>query len=161
MQYARPTVLAIVIVARLAGSETLPQTSAFGRVLSAERLRSIGGCRRTVTGRYDAPGVSTLHYILKRLDADLVEALMAKPSRRNLGARCVRARSLRPRPQAYSPAIGRHPCLRKSSLSASPSRDWTARPWVAPSMRSWRWTALGKLLAMVTLSGPPSLERRG
>jgi len=76
-RYALPTVLAIVIAARLAGCETLTQISDFGRALSAARLRSIGARQRRATGRYDAPGVSTLHYILKRLDEDLVETLMA------------------------------------------------------------------------------------
>ena len=76
-RYPLPTVLAIVIAARLAGCETLTQISDFGRALSAARLRSIGARRRASTGRYDAPGVSTLHYILKRLDEDLVETLMA------------------------------------------------------------------------------------
>ena len=78
------------------------------------------------------------------------------------GARYVRARSLRPRTQAYSPAIGRRPCLRKSALRAVPSRDWTVRPWVAPSMRSWRWTVWEKWPAILTLPGPRFLEgRRG
>ena len=76
-RYPLPTVLAIVIAARLAGCETLTQISDFGRALSAARLRSIGARQRRSTGRYDAPGVSTLHYILKRLDEDLVEELMA------------------------------------------------------------------------------------
>ena len=35
----------------------------------------------------------------------------------------------------YSRAIGSCPCLRNSSFRASPSRDWTVRPWIAPSMR--------------------------
>ena len=76
-RYPLPSVLAIVIAARLAGGETLTQISDFGRALSAERLRSIGARRRTSTGRYDAPGVSTLRYILKHPDEDLVETLMA------------------------------------------------------------------------------------
>ncbi len=76
-RYPLPTVLAIVIAARLAGCETLTQISDSGRALSAARLRSIGARRRASTGRYDAPVVSTLHYILKRLDEDLVETLMA------------------------------------------------------------------------------------
>ena len=77
-----------------------------------------------------------------------------------MAARCFRARSLRPRAQVYSPAIGRRPCLRKSSLRASPSRDWTVRPWVAPSMLSWRWTAGEKWPAILTLPGPRFLESR-
>ena len=63
---------------------------------------------------------------------------------------------------AYSRAMGRRLCLRKSSLRASPSRDWTVRPWVAPSMRSSRWTAWETWPAILTLPGPRFLEgRRG
>ena len=66
-----------------------------------------------------------------------------------------------PRGTAYSRAMESLPCLRKSSLRASPSRDWTVRSCMTPSRRSWRWTAGEKWPAMVTVPGPRFLEGRG
>ena len=86
-------------------------------------------------------------------------AALAPRAGRNRGSQC--ARPLRPRTQAYSRAIGRHPSLRNSSLRASLSRDWTVRSWRTPSMRSWPWTAWGKLPPILTLPGPRFLKGRG
>ena len=72
-RYALPTVLTIVGAARLAGASTLTDISEFGRALSPETLRRIG-CRER-DGGIPAPGISTLHYILKRLDGAEIERL--------------------------------------------------------------------------------------
>ena len=69
--------------------------------------------------------------------------------------------SVRARGPAYSRAMGSLPCLRKSSLRASPSRDCTVRSCMTPSRRSWRWTAGEKWPAMVTLPGPRLRVARG
>ena len=72
-RYALPTVLTIVGAARLAGASTLTEISEFGRAPSPETLRRIG-CRER-DGGIPAPGISTLHYILKRLDGAEIERL--------------------------------------------------------------------------------------
>ena len=66
-RYALPTVLTIV------GASTLTGISEFGRAPSPETLRRIG-CRER-DGGIPAPGISTLHYILKRLDGAEIERL--------------------------------------------------------------------------------------
>lgn len=71
-----PVALTMLIGARLADSQTL--TCDFCRALSQETLRSIGAHRRPSIGRYEAPGISSWHYILKRLDAGRVEQLLAE-----------------------------------------------------------------------------------
>ena len=80
---------------------------------------------------------------------------------RNRRSRFDQARSATSGDPAYSRAMGRFSCLRKSSLRASPSRDWTVRSCMTPSRRSWRWTAGEKWPAMVTVPGPRFREGRG
>ena len=45
-----------------------------------------------------------------------------------------------------------------TSLGASLSRSWTARPFTLPRRRNWRWTARGDWPVMVTLAGPRFLH---
>ena len=71
------TVLTITGTARLAGCQTLTEISDFGRALSQDQLAALGCRRRPQTGRLHAPGMSTLHYIFKALDADVVERELA------------------------------------------------------------------------------------
>ena len=72
-RYPLPTVLTIILAARLAGQHTLTKISDFGRALSQETLRTIGAHLSPTTGRYQAPGISTLHYIVKQLDPARIE----------------------------------------------------------------------------------------
>ena len=72
-RYALSTVLTIVGAARLAGASTLTGISEFGRAPSPGTLRRIG-CRER-DGGIPAPGISTLHDILKRLDGAGIERL--------------------------------------------------------------------------------------
>ena len=74
-RYSLPSVLTIVIAARLAGADTLTDISDFGRDLGAATLRRIGCRPMPGSGRLTAPGISTLHYILKALDEEEVERL--------------------------------------------------------------------------------------
>ena len=74
-RYALESVLTLVIAARLAGADTLTDISDFGRDLSQRTLRRIGCRVMPASGRATAPGVSTLHYILKALDEEQVERL--------------------------------------------------------------------------------------
>ena len=74
-RYSLPSVLTIVIAARLAGADTLTDISDFGRDLDRRTLERIGCRRRPCSGQVTAPGISTLHYILKALDAEQVERL--------------------------------------------------------------------------------------
>ena len=69
--------LTIVLAARLAGCQTLTETSDFGRALSQDALRRIGSRLRPQTQRYHAPGISTLHYVLKDGDIDAAERILA------------------------------------------------------------------------------------
>ena len=64
-----------MIAARLAGADTLTDISDFGRDLGRAALLRIGCRPRPGDGRVTAPGISTLHYILKALDAEEVERL--------------------------------------------------------------------------------------
>ena len=77
LRYPLPTALTLLIAARLAGCQTLTQLSNFGRALSQSTLALIGSRRRPQTGRYEAPSISSWHYILKRLDSEQVEDLLA------------------------------------------------------------------------------------
>ena len=76
-RYPLPTVLTIVLAARLAGCQTLTEISDFGRALSQDVLRRIGSRLRPQTQRYHAPGISTLHYVLKDIDIDAAERILA------------------------------------------------------------------------------------
>ena len=77
LRYPMRAVLAILVGSRLAGCQTLTKLCDFGRSLSQETLAAIGSRRRPQTGRYEAPGISSWHYILKRIDAAEVERLLA------------------------------------------------------------------------------------
>ena len=77
LRYPLRTVLTILIASRLAGCQTLTDLCDFGRALSQRSLALIGSRRRPQTGRYEAPGISSWHYILKRIDALQVERLLA------------------------------------------------------------------------------------
>ena len=77
LRYPLPTVLTIVLASRLAGCQTLTETSDFGRGLSQDALRRIGSRLRPQTQRYHAPGISTLHYVLKDIDIDRIESVLA------------------------------------------------------------------------------------
>ena len=74
-RYSLPSLLTIVLSARLAGADTLTDISDFGRDLDERTLRRIGCRPRSIDGKVAAPGISTLHYILKELDSDAVERL--------------------------------------------------------------------------------------
>ncbi len=77
LRYPLRTALTILIAARLAGQQNLTELCDFGRALSQATLAAIGSRRRPQTGRYEAPGISSWHYILKRIDAAEVERLLA------------------------------------------------------------------------------------
>ena len=77
LRYPLQTVLAILIGSRLAGCQTLTELSDFGRALSQETLAALGSRRRPQSGRYEAPGISSWHYILKHIDAAEAERLLA------------------------------------------------------------------------------------
>ncbi len=78
LRYPLPTALTLLIAGRLAGCRTLAQLADFGRALNQETLRQIGSRRRPQSGRYEAPGISSWHYILKQVDSAQVEDLMAR-----------------------------------------------------------------------------------
>ena len=80
-RYPLPALLTIVLAARLAGSSTLTRRSDFGRALEQSVLQDFGIPRRRPTGRYHAPGISTLHYALKDVAADTLEDLLAEWTR--------------------------------------------------------------------------------
>ena len=82
LRYPLPTVLTIVLAAKMAGADTLTRISHFGRALSQKQLRRIGSRRRPQTGRYHGPAISTLHYVLKQLDPEELERLAAAWLRR-------------------------------------------------------------------------------
>ena len=77
LRYPLPTALTLLLASRLAGGETLTDLADFGRALSQDTLRLIGSRRRPQTGRYEAPGISSWHYILKDIDAAEAERLLA------------------------------------------------------------------------------------
>ena len=77
LRYPMRTVLTILIGSRVAGCQKLTELCDFGRALSQDTLALIGSRRRPQSGRYEAPGVSSWHYILKRIDAAEVERLLA------------------------------------------------------------------------------------
>ena len=77
LRYPMQTALTILIASRLAGCQTLTQLSDFGRALSQPTLAAIGSRLRPQSGRYEAPGISSWHYILQRTDAAEVERLTA------------------------------------------------------------------------------------
>ena len=69
--------LTILIAARLAGMGCLTALCDFGRALSLETLAAIGSRLRPQTGRCEVPGISSWHYILKRIDVAEAERLLA------------------------------------------------------------------------------------
>ena len=77
LRYPLRTALTMLIASRLAGCQTLTELCDFGRALSQQTLARIGSRRRPQSGRYEAPGISSWHYILKRIDALQVERLLA------------------------------------------------------------------------------------
>ena len=76
-RYPLAAVLAIAGAARLAGCQTLTEISDFGRALGQDQLRALGCRWRPQTGRVHAPATSTLHYIFKALDPEVVERELA------------------------------------------------------------------------------------
>ena len=78
LRYPTATLLTIVLAARMAGRQTLTRISDFGRPMSQRTLRRIGARLRPQTGRYHAPGISTLHYALGKIDAPDLERLTAE-----------------------------------------------------------------------------------
>ena len=77
LRYPLGTALTLLLAGRLAGCQTLTELCDFGRALSQSTLALIGSRRRPQTGRYEAPGISSWHYILKQVDAEQVEDLLA------------------------------------------------------------------------------------
>lgn len=77
LRYPLPVALTLLLAARLAGAKTLTEVSDFGRALSQEVLQRIGSRLRPQTKRYEAPCISSWHYILKRIDPEEVERLLA------------------------------------------------------------------------------------
>ena len=77
-RYPWPALLTMVMAARVAGLTTLTEMSNFGRALEQSVLQDLGIPRRRQTGRYHAPGISTLHYALKGIDLETIEALLAQ-----------------------------------------------------------------------------------
>ena len=67
----------MLIASRLAGRQTLTDLCDFGRALSQKTLARIGSGQHPQTGRYEPPGISSWHYILKRIDALQVKRLLA------------------------------------------------------------------------------------
>ena len=67
----------MLVASRLAGCQTLTDLCDFGRALSQQTLARIGSRRRPQTGRYEAPGVSSWHFILERIDALQLKCLLA------------------------------------------------------------------------------------
>ena len=86
LRYPLPTVLTIVLGSRLAGCQTLTETSDCGRGLSQDALRRSGSRLRQQTQRYHAPGISTLHYVLKDIDIERVERILADRMKAQLPA---------------------------------------------------------------------------
>lgn len=81
LRYPWPALLTIVLAARVAGATSLTEMSRFGRALEQSVLQDLGIPRRTQTGRYHAPGISTLHYALKGIDVESLEDLLAEWTR--------------------------------------------------------------------------------
>lgn len=81
LRYPWPALLTIVLAARVAGATTLTEMSRFGRALEQSVLQDLGIPRRTQTGSYHAPGISTLHYALKGVDVESLEDLLAEWTR--------------------------------------------------------------------------------
>lgn len=77
LRYPMRTALTILLGSRLAGCQTLTELCDFGRALSQPTLRLLGSRLRPQTGRYEAPGISSWHYILKGVDAAEAERLLA------------------------------------------------------------------------------------
>ncbi|MDE0262713.1 MAG: ISAs1 family transposase [Bryobacterales bacterium] len=77
LRYPLSTALTLLIAGRLAGCQTLTELCDFGRALSQETLAQIGSRRRPQSGRDEAPGISSWHYIIKQVDSAQVEDLMA------------------------------------------------------------------------------------
>ena len=77
LRYPLSTALTLLIAGRLAGCQTLTELCDFGRALSQQTLAQIGSRLRPQTGRYQAPGISSWHYILKQVDSAQVEDLLA------------------------------------------------------------------------------------
>ena len=80
-RYPWPALLTIVLAARVAGATTLTEISDFGRALEQSVRQALGIPRRRQTGRYHAPGISTLHYALKDVDEERLEDLLAEWTR--------------------------------------------------------------------------------
>ena len=78
LRYPTGTLLTIVLAARMAGRQTLARISDFGRAMSQRTLRLIGARLRPQTERHHAPGVSTLHYALGKIEAPDPERLTAE-----------------------------------------------------------------------------------
>ncbi len=87
LRYPMPVALTLLIAARLAGAKTLTELCDFGRALDQDVLARIGSRLRPQSGRYEASGISSWHYILKRIDEEEVERLLAAWSARNLPSR--------------------------------------------------------------------------
>ena len=79
--YPFPALLTIMLAARLASSSALTRMSDFGRALEQKVLQDLGIPRRRQTGRYHAPGIRTLHYALKDIEAATLEDLPAEWTR--------------------------------------------------------------------------------
>lgn len=77
LRYPLGTALTLLLAGRLAGCQTLTELCDFGRALSQSTLALIGSRLRPQTGRYEAPGISSWHYILKQVEAKQVEDLLA------------------------------------------------------------------------------------
>lgn len=76
LRYPLGTALTLLIAGRLAGCQTLTELRDFGRALSQETLARIGSRRRPQSGRCQAPGIGSWHYILKQVDSEQVEDLL-------------------------------------------------------------------------------------
>ena len=89
LRYPMRTAMAILVGARLAGCRTLTELSDFGRSLSQATLASIGSRLRPQSGRHEAPGISSWHYILKRIDTGEVERLLAAWTSEQVGCQAA------------------------------------------------------------------------
>ena len=89
LRYPLPTVLTMLLGSRLAGGTSITEASDFGRSLSQDILKRIGSHRSPLSGRYTAPGGSTLHYILKGVDIQQAEKVLAHWMKGQLDPRAV------------------------------------------------------------------------
>ena len=67
------SVLLIVLVARLAGRDTVTKMARWARCLSQPQLRRLGARRNPRTGRFEAPSLNTIRRVLAEIDIAQLE----------------------------------------------------------------------------------------